>query len=82
MKEKWELYHDTVISFGDGGIDVRNAPKANERAKLIAAAPALLEALELMTDVYCKRLSEGGWNPDLDPEVIKSRAAIAAAKGE
>lgn len=58
----------------------RREAEAKERIR--KAAPALLEALEEITDVYCKRLSGGGWNPDLDPDVIKSRAAIAAAKGE
>lgn len=95
MEEKWELYHDTVISFGDGGIDLRGAPKAKKRAKLIAAAPALLEALELaLLDIerLCERVdSEVGSLRDFD-QIVKDGdapdsyrkiiAAIAAAKGE
>lgn len=76
MKEKWELYHDTVISFGDGGIDVRKVPNAKARAKLIAAAPQLLEALEAaLKTAEFENHPFRSWHE-------KARAAIAAAKGE
>lgn len=45
----------------------------------------LLEALEEITEMYCRMINSGdcgNWNPETDKEVIKSRAAIAAAKGE
>ena len=44
-------------------------------AKLIAAAPELLEALELMIDTH----DEGGWPT---ASIAIARAAIAKAKGE
>ena len=49
------------------------------------AAHALLEALEDITEMYCAMINSGdcgNWNPETDKEVIKARAAIAAAKGK
>jgi len=45
----------------------------------------LLEALEEITKMYCDMINSGdcgNWNPETDKEVIKARAAIAAARGE
>ena len=75
MKEKWENWN-TCVYFGDGGIDVRGAPNAENRARLIASAPALLEALE--SAIKTAEME----NHPLRPWHIKARAAIAAAKGE
>lgn len=54
-------------------------------AKLIAAAPDLLEALEGLLDRYTSLVSCGDcgyWNAEVEEEVIASRAAIAKARGE
>ena len=60
--------------------------EANEaNARLIASAPALLEALEAMTETYTRLVNSGdagNWDPETEDSVIKARAAIAAAKGE
>ena len=44
-------------------------------ARLIAAAPDLLAALETLTDACCQ------WDNQDDPALEASRAAIAKAKG-
>ena len=51
-------------------------------AKLCAAAPDLLEALELILKRYTGLVESGDagfWNPEEEPEVIQSRAAIEKA---
>ena len=48
---------------------------SGKHARLIAAAPALLEALELMVDTY----DNGGWPSST---LVIARAAIAKARGE
>lgn len=51
-------------------------------ARLIAAAPELLEALRGMTEHYVRLAGCGdcgNWNPEEEPEVIAARAAIAKA---
>jgi len=54
-------------------------------AKLIEAAPELLEALEETLQQYVS-LAESGdagnWDPHKEAFVIKAKAAIAKAKGE
>ncbi len=54
-------------------------------ARLIAAAPCLLEALRMMTSHYCNLVRSGdagNWEPDAEPEVMQARAAIAKAEGQ
>ena len=56
-----------------------------ENARLIAAAPELLEALEVMTERYADLVNCGDcghWNPEQEAEVMQARAAIAKAKGK
>jgi hypothetical protein len=55
-------------------------------ARLIAAAPALLEALQALLPLVVDLDDEGpcgeGWQSDaLDSAIVRSRAAIAAAEG-
>ena len=59
----------TVGSSGDQSID---AAEARANARLIAAAPDLLEA--------CERLLNGGW-PHAEKDIELACSAIAKAKG-
>lgn len=43
--KRWEA-RGTLVYFGDGGIDLRNAPDPENRARLIATAPELLRELD------------------------------------
>ncbi len=57
-------------------------PLAN--ARLIAAAPELLSALEAVTKAYVELVQSDyppSWSAEKDSEVIAARAAIAKAKG-
>ena len=58
----------------------RNSERAQANARLIAAAPMLLEALERLTRLYDKSLM----TPvnEFAPAWAATRAAIRAAKGE
>lgn len=56
--------------------DPQDAECAKANARLIAAAPELLESIEQL--LVCMRLA--GWEDD--PASIKARAATAKAKGE
>lgn len=52
-------------------------------ARLIAAAPDLLQALEAMTALYVDLANSGDagfWDPEKNEEVIKSRAAMLKAE--
>lgn len=54
-------------------------------ARLIAAAPDLLEALNGMLEAYESLVNCGDcgyWDVEKDKEVIVARAAISKAKGE
>lgn len=56
--------------------------KAN--ARLIAAAPELLEALTEMLERYVSLVNSGDagkWNPEDEPQVQQARAAIRKATG-
>lgn len=58
-------------------VDWPDAHEAN--ARLIAAAPDLLEALDALLIAYCDPGNQGG---DHDEKVEAARAAIAKAKGQ
>lgn len=55
-------------------------------ARLMAAAPDLLHALEMAEEVLCRleRIVDRGEDDsiNLEPEILSARAAIAKAKGE
>jgi hypothetical protein len=54
-------------------------------ARLIAAAPELVEALRMMTEHYVGLAGCGdcgNWNPEEEEEVIAARALLAKIDGE
>ena len=58
---------------------------AKANARLIAAAPELVEALEKMTAHYVALVECGDcgfWDANKEPEVIAARAALSKARGE
>ena len=57
------------------------APETKANLRLIAAAPALLEALELLVK-NCGGVPWSIGGPDLHDAYNKAEAAIAAARGE
>ncbi len=64
-----------------------NHPRREANARLIAAAPELLEALEGLLKDYIQVFSdhpaiEPDWNPEDSALVKRARAAIAKAKGD
>lgn len=64
--------------------DCNELPEAAANARLIAAAPDLLEALRAFVDRYVELVNCGDcghWNPEEETEVITARAAIAKAEG-
>lgn len=64
---------------------LRNDREAFADARLIAAAPELLIALNAMLTMYLSGANSGdwgNWNPEEDPEVIMARTAIVKATGE
>ena len=68
--------HETLVLFpkNAGGFDIRNCPNPESNARLIAAAPDLLEALQrLYKDLPYVNQANGG---------MQARAAIAKATGE
>jgi hypothetical protein len=64
------------VFMGDGGISLHNVPNGVERARLIASAPDLLEALENLV----ANLAEGDFISET--RIDAARAAIARATGE
>lgn len=73
---------DTVLAYG-----VTSTPEGVANARLMAAAPEMLEALERLIPWACKAMVEGVHKncilPNaLDSAINQARAAIAAARGE
>ena len=77
----------------DGGLiaecfcDIRRADEhstaeAGANARLIAAAPDLLAALQGMCSVWVTVCNSKGWEPEHMSQYTDARAAIAKAKGE
>lgn len=62
------------VTFLNGGFE-------GPDARLIAAAPQLLEALESMCSVWVTVCNSKGWGPEHMSQYVEARAAIKAAKG-
>jgi hypothetical protein len=75
MTENW-IADECRVFMGDGGISLHNVPNGVERARLIASAPDLLEAVDaVLAELPWHRLEASG--------VLKTlRAARARATGE
>lgn len=74
-KGEWKR-EGTIIFVHGGGFDVRNMPDAEENAKLISAAPDLLEALqEVLYELSTAREVHDG-------TIRQADAAIAKALGK
>ncbi len=66
---------------GDGALSSDPGP-ITDNARLIAAAPALYEALEKMTKRYVELVNSGDcgfWDANTDDEVIAARSALLLA---
>jgi hypothetical protein len=92
-----EIFGPAAASFVHCGPDVRDdtgfdliaraytRDGLNERqanARLIAAAPDLLAALETFVSKYVEMVNSGDagfWDPETEPKVIAARAALAKA---
>jgi hypothetical protein len=67
------------------GATESEAAETLANANLIAAAPELLEALRFILDRYVQLVNSGDagfWDPEKEPQVIQSRAAMAKAEGK
>lgn len=84
--EQWHTGGNGLIVYDQNGWPVANAvtyhgKRRNDQqtARLIAAAPALLAALQGMLEYFC----ENGYDDYSDTETVRAaRAAIARATGE
>ena len=59
-------------------------PSGAANARLIAAAPELLESLKFLLARYVQIANSGDagfWDPEKEPPVMEARAAIAKAEG-
>jgi len=76
-----ELNIGLVSTWAD---DKEDAVEAEANARLIAAAPDLLEALEDIANDYAERfdMDSQSTNPGMKVVVENARAAIAKAKGQ
>ena len=73
----------TVIGIADICDSRDGTPEWRANARLIAAAPDMLEALKVMTDVAQKAIIASGTDPEFAAiRVADARAAIAEATGQ
>ena len=72
----------SVLNGGQSRPIAHMAEMADPNARLVAAAPELLEALNAMLDRYTDLVNCGdcgNWDPETEEPVIAARAAIAKA---
>ena len=77
--EKWPNKIVIRSMFTDGTERAQVAVTSAENARLIAAAPYLLEALEALDALWSESEAQG---VDFSAAIAKARAAIAKATGE
>ena len=66
------------------GLTLSGGPIAEANTRLASDAPALLDALEAMTEQYVSLVNCGdcgNWDPELDAAVKQARALIAKHRG-
>ena len=73
---------DNGLPISEGGNDAPDLEQAKANARLIAAAPDLLEALEDMLAQADFAASVRGGEGHMKHAMAKARAAIVKAKGE
>ena len=66
--------HECIVQFG---FNIRENPKAYANARLIAAAPEMLAALERIIEYHVPKI-----NPLLDASILSAQSALNKAKGE
>jgi hypothetical protein len=73
----------TLVFFAGtaGGFDLRACPHAEEKARLAAAAPDLLEALKYAVDINTPGCTDGPTYHHVDIFLSRARAAILKATG-
>lgn len=76
QEDDFEIKHK--VYFIGSVYDFNQFPENEANARLIAAAPDLLEALEYMIE----EATSGQFSNPSEEEIQKARAAIAKAKGE
>jgi hypothetical protein len=75
----WEVKSVPDLDFAHHSVVSEKEGLTEKDARLIAAAPAMLEALECLLEVAKAALRSGDWKEDgaCDPSIALSRAEIA-----
>lgn len=79
--QDWHDLANVVVRFSG---DKEDDATGLANARLIAAAPETIKALEALLAMYVKLANSGdcgNWNPEDEPEVRAARHAIDKAKG-
>lgn len=86
LHRRYQLRHSPKLvgaeSAEQGGLRAMLSAMPADRARLIAAAPDLLAALNTLFDRYTELVNCGdcgNWNPETEAEVTAARGAIAKA---
>jgi len=75
--------NEAFVQWRAGYAEVHGSRAGREaNARLIAAAPDLLAALQGMCSVWVTVCNSKGWEPEHMSQYTDARAAIAKAKGE
>jgi hypothetical protein len=79
------VHIDNGKAICDGGNDAPPVEEAKANARLIAAAPDLLAALQAMLERYTALVNSGdagNWDPEIEDAVVDARAAIKKARNQ
>jgi len=80
QSETWPLVDELGNEEGRAGVFIANTGDNKANARLIAAAPDLLEALEVILRDHMA--VHGVGDLEMQPALFQARAAITKAKGE